>query len=393
MQAAEEEVQAKSRNDEDSINFRPSPNFKHMKKYLKSKFEEANQMSDQSSPTEMTDASARTNVLQDVNHNANVQPPLPPNPPPPDSPPMITNLKQEIVDDEYQNNDTNSQEFIQTDELRTTIKTDQSEATEQPNVIMCRNFVRGTCKKGAACIFAHKLILSQLPGVYTFCRNFQNSVCSFPKCKFVHATVFEKEYFFRSGYLPPHTLAHLKENISSQPDPSPQAEETPGNTPAAAYPLGLAPPPPPAKPCMVPTHMNYAVPDSTCNIYGTPVLGQKRDWAGDEHEVSSSTEVPLLSNGHSPAKKCKMCDSTEIREELLKRRFESHKQKIEELNQKNRVLQMKTARISSVVAALFKPKMPGTQGKDNGLLGSPNFAAYVAKMLLNTDSVVPPDAS
>ncbi|CAH0703310.1 unnamed protein product [Spodoptera exigua] len=313
MQGTEEEAQAKSRNDEDSINFRPSPNFKHMKKYLKSKFEESNQMSEQSSPTEVTNATMRTNNQEEVKSNANVQPPLPPNPPPPDTPPMIINLKQEIVDDEYQNNDTKSQEFIQTDELKTTIKTDQSETAEEPKVIMCRNFVRGTCKKGAACIFAHKLILSQLPEVYTFCRNFQNSACTFPKCKFVHATVFEKEYFFRSGYLPPHTLAHLKENTAPQPVPSPQTEEAPGIAPANVYPLGLAPPPPPSKPCVVPTHLNYAVPDSTCNMYRTPVIGQKRDWGGDEHEVSSSTEVPLLSTGQSRAKKCKMCESTEIR--------------------------------------------------------------------------------
>ncbi|CAH0703324.1 unnamed protein product [Spodoptera exigua] len=50
--------------------------------------------------------------------------------------------------------------------------------------------------------------------------------------------------------------------------------------------------------------------------------------------VSSSTEVPLLSTGQSRAKKCEMCESTEIREELLKRKVESHKQKVEELNKK-----------------------------------------------------------
>ncbi|KAH9634775.1 hypothetical protein HF086_012641, partial [Spodoptera exigua] len=364
MQGTEEEAQAKSRNDEDSINFRPSPNFKHMKKYLKSKFEESNQMSEQSSPTEVTNATMRTNNQEEVKSNANVQPPLPPNPPPPDTPPMIINLKQEIVDDEYQNNDTKSQEFIQTDELKTTIKTDQSETAEEPKVIMCRNFVRGTCKKGAACIFAHKLILSQLPEVYTFCRNFQNSACTFPKCKFVHATVFEKEYFFRSGYLPPHTLAHLKENTAPQPVPSPQTEEAPGIAPANVYPLGLAPPPPPSKPCVVPTHLNYAVPDSTCNMYRTPVIGQKRDWGGDEHEAAlrrfhcsalvslaqrSAKCVKVQKSGinlyHLAAAAVQNTKSSLIRdyrsdalvflrEELLKRKVESHKQKVEELNKK-----------------------------------------------------------
>lgn len=189
-------------------------------------------MSEQSSPTELTNPTMGNNVQEEgknttnvqPQNTSNVQPPLPPNPPPPGTPPMIINLKKEIVDDEYQSNDPKSQEYINTEELiKTTIKTDQE--TDEPKVIMCRNFVRGTCKKGAACIFAHKLILSQLPGVYTFCRNFQNSVCSFPKCKFVHATVFEKEHFFRSGYLPPHTLAHLKESAAPHLDPTtPQTE-------------------------------------------------------------------------------------------------------------------------------------------------------------------------
>lgn len=119
MLGAEEEVQSKSRNDEGSINFRPSPNFKHMKKYLKSKFEEANQISEQSSPTEVTNPTMGNNVQEEVRNTANVQPqntsnvqpPLPPNPPPPDTPPMIINLKKEIVDDEYQTNDPKSQEY------------------------------------------------------------------------------------------------------------------------------------------------------------------------------------------------------------------------------------------------------------------------------------------
>ena len=180
-------------------------------------------------------ASLGHNQLEKVNNTlgatAKAQPPLPPNPPPPDSPPMIINLKQEIEDDDYKGSTSTeiSSDFSQSEEIKATaavIKTDNSE--EKPGVTMCRNFARGTCKKGAACIFAHELILSQLPGVYTFCRNFQNSVCSFPKCKFVHATVFEKEHFFRTGYLPPHTLAHLKETTVVQQPPPPSRTE--GNT-------------------------------------------------------------------------------------------------------------------------------------------------------------------
>lgn len=46
------------------------------------------------------------------------------------------------------------------------IKTDYSE--DKPNVTMCRNFARAACKKGAACIFTHDIILTQLRGFTLF---------------------------------------------------------------------------------------------------------------------------------------------------------------------------------------------------------------------------------
>ncbi|CAH0703314.1 unnamed protein product [Spodoptera exigua] len=175
--------------------------------------------------------------------------------------------------------------------------------------------------------------------------------------------------------------------------------------------------------------------------------------------VSSSTEVPLLSTGQSRAKKCEMCESTEIREELLKRKVESHKQKVEELNKKKigfcvrrmqeyhqllphsssrqqlyegstaqhcqqlyggstaqhwsvsrkEVQNVRKYRNQGLLATQLHDvpgenaestlKMPGSNGlnimpeKENGLMATPNFMTFLAKMLLNAESVVPPDAS
>ncbi|XP_028170365.1 zinc finger CCCH domain-containing protein 10-like isoform X1 [Ostrinia furnacalis] len=75
---------------------------------------------------------------------------------------------------------------------------------------MCKDWVRGTCARGAACIYAHELDKDQLKGVYRFCRDFENDRCERQVCYFVHATTFEKEHFFRTAFLPPHALHHLK---------------------------------------------------------------------------------------------------------------------------------------------------------------------------------------
>uniref|UniRef100_A0A2A4JE70 C3H1-type domain-containing protein n=1 Tax=Heliothis virescens TaxID=7102 RepID=A0A2A4JE70_HELVI len=392
--AADEDSQSKSRSDEENINFRPSPNFKHMKKYLKSKFEEANQLMAKSSQ-EGSGYDTQEKVKNTPVQSAQVQPPLPPNPPPPDTPPLI--VKQEIEDEDYKENETPS-EYNQTEELKTiTIKTDQSEASEKPNVTMCRNFARGTCKKGAACIFAHELILSQLPGVYTFCRNFQNSVCAFPKCKFVHATVFEKEHFFRTGYLPPHTLAHLKEGAVAQPPPPPpQPEESPAEVrqllPNAA--------PPPSIPCVapvvVPTVEHRSVEQTDLNIFKSPTsTSPKREWLDGRTEVCSSPRDLLSSE--PLAKKCKNCDSNEFRLQFTKTKVEKLTRSNEELKARFARLIKKKTQLSVVIAAVLKQTKSAGKvqnpppDKDKALLNNHNFS-FLAKVLLGAESVVP-DAS
>lgn len=208
--------------DDDSINFRPSPNFIHMKKYLKSKFVEENSASnstasDSESPSMNTEQQQKKEP--ENQDNSDVQPPLPPNPPSPEAPVVIKKEKEDV--EEYSCN-------VETQEVKPN-PLEQYNPTQQPQAstddaketgeTMCRNYIRGTCERGSSCIYAHKLILSQLKYVYRFCINFQNrSGCNRPYCKFVHATVFEQEYFYKTGFLPPHTMAHLKQE---NPAPAP----------------------------------------------------------------------------------------------------------------------------------------------------------------------------
>lgn len=176
-----------------------------MKKYLKSKFEEANSSPNQGSDPSTTPNSEEQETVKPQQNNMaeRAQPPLPPNSPPPE---FLIVPKKEVVDKDY------DKSAVQAP----TSTNDSVEVVKKaPTEIMCRQFARGMCTRGASCIYVHKTILDQLPGVYTFCKNFQNTVCSLPKCKFVHATVFEKEHYYRTGFLPTHTLTHLKETNSA----------------------------------------------------------------------------------------------------------------------------------------------------------------------------------
>ncbi|XP_045783690.1 zinc finger CCCH domain-containing protein 10-like [Maniola jurtina] len=106
---------------------------------------------------------------------------------------------------------------------------------------ICRDFIRGNCKRERNCKYAHKHDLSQLEGVYTFCRNFQNSVCTFANCKYVHATVFEEQNFYRTGVLRAHALHH-KVNDMLQPPPPPPPP--PPEDPVAPFNMDFSNPPP-----------------------------------------------------------------------------------------------------------------------------------------------------
>lgn len=231
--------------DEQSIRFQPSPNFKNMKKFFKSKIENSESSSqsppngslEQTTPNHSLDSPPRT--LQQMERLSPVkqivQPPLPLEPPPPDSPPIIpVPVKEEIIDDEYQENGHESPN-LSTSQADTSprLSFDRNSAepentpltTDRPKKTICRDFIRGTCSRAGTCKFAHQCDLSQLSGVYTFCRNYQNAVCTFPHCRYVHATVFQEQEFYRTGILPPQALNHLKKPFYMLPPPPPPPPE------------------------------------------------------------------------------------------------------------------------------------------------------------------------
>ncbi|CAH0703323.1 unnamed protein product [Spodoptera exigua] len=91
------------------------------------------------------------------------------------------------------------------------------------------------------------------------------------------------------------------------------------------------------------------------------------------------------STGQSRAKKCEMCESTEISQQLYGGSTAQH-WSVSRKEVRN-------------VRKYRNQKMPGSNGlnimpeKENGLMATPNFMTFLAKMLLNAESVVPPDAS
>lgn len=145
-----------------------------------------------------------------------VQPPLPPYPPPPDSPTLLNiKIKQERIDDEISNNDESMDSITQSMEQA---QPESNHKDERPKKTICKEFIRGNCKR-PVCKFAHEVDVSQLAGVFTFCWNYQNAVCTYPNCRFVHATVFEEAEFYRTGVLPPHARSHLKKQGLPPPPP------------------------------------------------------------------------------------------------------------------------------------------------------------------------------
>lgn len=229
--------------EEDLIQFRPSPNFKNMKKFLKHRSDytetrtpvlssvkcpELNlqaqpqvqaqshsQVQPRSQPQTRSQTQRQTQKKEEVRPTV-VQPPLPPYPPPPDSPSLLNiKIKTEKIDDETPNND------VSMDTLNQPMEQVQPEAApreERPKKTICKEFIRGNCKR-PICKFAHEVDVSQLAGVYTFCWNYQNAVCTYPNCRFVHATVFEEAEFYRTGILPPHARSHLKKQGPPPPPP------------------------------------------------------------------------------------------------------------------------------------------------------------------------------
>ncbi|XP_062532108.1 uncharacterized protein LOC101738523 isoform X2 [Bombyx mori] len=271
----------------------PSPNFKHMKKYLKCKFGEESHSPQYHAVTEFPEAEAMEKKGNEQTEK--VDPPLPNRPPLPPPDPLLANLKKEIVNEEY----------IDTSSITINIKTDPTENDGKPNDVeetMCRNFVRNTCNRGASCRYLHKIIHSQLKGVYRFCIDFENKKCTRAECSYAHATVHEKEHFFRTGYLPPNTLSHIKKK-TVLPQAKTKATTPNMSAPYSAdqtFPLGIN---------TVPAYPNTSNMKMIQNPYPGMISPTTRQWLGMEEKTSelsanysgttyphSASTIPMYTN-------------------------------------------------------------------------------------------------
>ncbi|XP_060800343.1 microtubule-associated protein RP/EB family member 1-like [Amyelois transitella] len=140
--------------------------------------------------------------------NVAVQPPLPPDPPPPTYAPNVVFKK----DDGYESHAsaiTQPKQEVDEQEDKSKIVKQLEEKPKKKE--LCRDFARGNCMWNP-CKKSLEMDLTQLDQVNDFCIDFANDKCKRLNCRFVHATTFEKESYFRTGYLPPH----LRPQISSK---------------------------------------------------------------------------------------------------------------------------------------------------------------------------------
>ena len=77
---------------------------------------------------------------------------------------------------------------------------------------VCRDFLRNVCHRGKRCKYLHERSEDDPVEEYTFCHDFQNGMCNWPGCKFLHCTESEEKRFRATGELPAHILSRLKNN-------------------------------------------------------------------------------------------------------------------------------------------------------------------------------------
>lgn len=77
---------------------------------------------------------------------------------------------------------------------------------------ICRDFLRNVCHRGKRCKYLHERSDDDPVEGYTFCHDFQNGMCNWPGCKFLHCTENEEKRFRATGELPNHVLNRLKSN-------------------------------------------------------------------------------------------------------------------------------------------------------------------------------------
>ncbi|XP_034195663.2 zinc finger CCCH domain-containing protein 10 isoform X2 [Osmia lignaria lignaria] len=77
---------------------------------------------------------------------------------------------------------------------------------------VCRDFLRNVCHRGKRCKYLHERSEDDPVEEYTFCHDFQNGMCNWPGCKFLHCTEGEEKRFRATGELPAHIMTRLKNN-------------------------------------------------------------------------------------------------------------------------------------------------------------------------------------
>ncbi|CAH2034868.1 unnamed protein product, partial [Iphiclides podalirius] len=375
---------------------KPTFNSNKMKKFIISKIEH-NETTNRATPTATTPTATTPEPPSTPNSSKQdalkpeVQPPLPLDPPPPDKPPnMSLTLKEEVEDIEYNSpgEEPSSDTMNHSESTIDRSKTNGVDEAEKSRP-MCRDFIRGKCIRPGTCKFRHQCDVSQLVGIYTFCRNFQNSVCTLPNCKYVHATVFEEQRFYRTGELPPHALAHHKK-VNILPPPPPPPEEAPSdiqtmfNNPPPPLPVSIEKQTPVIS-CIAASKMDTRTfPDdlrAALSTAGTNTSPLKREWANIENSVCSSPGGHDFDPDRLP-KRCRNCECVKFREKIIKDKYEKEKKAKMEVRQNMEILANKRDRLSTTLRTLIRPtyqaKMAGS-----GLNTTPNVNAERQKWLLD----------
>ncbi|CAG4967519.1 unnamed protein product [Colias eurytheme] len=336
------------------IKFKSSPNLKKMKKFIRSKM-------DRSESADV--AQAPPPPPPDINpeKKTEIQPPLPPQPPPPDEPWNVT-VKQEVEDHEY----TGAYGPYDSEDKTTQEQPEQDDV--KPRVTICRDYIRGTCKRIGTCRFAHIFDVSQLVGVYTFCRDFQTKVCKFANCKYVHADVFEEQNFYRTGYLPPHAFTHKRTTNSQLSEASPMSASAALalQPPPPPPPLPPPPPPPPEEPAPDFTFKKPPPPlpkdiertlmpmrsfeESYLDLLSSNAL--KRSWSTLESDTLMDHEL-----GPYP-KKCKHCDIMEFGMQHSRNKLQKMILNTEALGVKIAHIDKRNSKIESIVLKLLTSTSP-----------------------------------
>ncbi|XP_012235323.2 zinc finger CCCH domain-containing protein 10-like [Linepithema humile] len=103
----------------------------------------------------------------------------------------------------------------QTSDMAGGLNTSATDTSDTANRI-CRDFLRNVCHRGKRCKYLHERSEDDPVEEYTFCHDFQNGMCNWPGCKFLHCTESEEKRFRATGELPPHVLNRTKNSNSDK---------------------------------------------------------------------------------------------------------------------------------------------------------------------------------